>query len=31
MGTNINKGILLLVGVNYDKESKTHSCRIEKD
>ena len=23
-------GILFLVGVNYDKESKTHSCRIEQ-
>lgn len=21
---------LLLVGINYDKEKKTHSCRIEK-
>ena len=24
------EGNLLLVGVNYDKETKTHSCRIEK-
>ena len=24
------KGNLLLVGVNYDKETKTHSCRIER-
>ena len=23
-------GNLLLVGVNYDKETKTHSCRIER-
>ena len=23
-------GNLLLVGINYDKETKTHSCRIEK-
>lgn len=23
-------GNLLLVGINYDKESKTHSCKIEK-
>jgi len=24
------EGNLLLVGVNYDKETKTHSCKIEK-
>lgn len=24
------EGHLLLVGVNYDKETKTHCCKIEK-
>ena len=23
-------GDILLVGINYDKQSKTHSCRIER-
>ena len=23
-------GEILLVGINYDKESKTHTCKIEK-
>lgn len=25
------EGNLLLVGVKYDKETKKHSCRIERD
>ena len=25
------RGNLLLVGINYDKKTKTHSCRIERD
>ena len=24
-------GDILLVGINYDKQTKTHSCRIERD
>ena len=27
---NEYRGEIVLVGINYDKESKKHSCKIEK-
>lgn len=26
----VYKGNILLIGINYDKESKKHQCRIEE-